>query len=134
MEPKWYNVNQDIRVYSGHADSAQKQGWILAPAAILAIDEYKGSFQFEEAKVPEGAKPEDFLKFAAKPGYPQLWVRSDEVSLEPYDPSPEPDPDPVPDPDPLPVPEPIPSDPGDAELGRAFRIVANFIRKELLGR
>ena len=125
MDPKWYNVNKDARVWSGHASGAHKQGWMRAPGAILAIDDYKGSVQFKEWKVDgDGA-----AEFKAKSGYPQLWMRLVDLSTEPYEPSPVPTPVPVPVPTPMPAPQA-----GDAELGAALRLLANFIRVNLLGR
>jgi len=129
---EWWNVNKVVKVYSGHADSAQRKGDIYPQAGLEVIDEYKGSVQFN----PEDLKFEGDGKFVdiPNPSYPGYWVRLADLSKDPY----EPFPDPVPNPeDPLPVPEPVPSDPGSPSneaLGAAVRLVANFIRKELLGR
>ena len=123
---KWFNVNKDIRVWAGHS-AAHKQGWIYAPAAIRAIEEYQGSYRFEECKVVGLGR----CDFEADPGYPQFWVRKEDVSTEPYEPMPVPIP--VPDPEPLPVPEPVPSDPGDEELGRALRIIFNALASAFRG-
>lgn len=110
---KWFNVNEDARVWAGHSD-AHKQGWIYAPAGIRAIEEYKGSYRFEEWKV-EGDGRGDF---ATSPGYPQLWIRAEDVSLDPF---------PGTDPDPIPDPDPVPGEVSDAELGAALRLIVNFI-------
>ena len=122
--PKWYNVNHDARIWSGHAASAQKQGWLRAPAAIKAVDEYKGSFQFVDYGVDTLNGGIDEIEM--KEGWPQTWIRIGDTSLEPYDPSPEPEPGP--DPEPEPEPEPGPDvQPGDAELGAAVRVVVTRI-------
>lgn len=128
MPDKWFNVNKDIRVWAGHTD-AHRQGWIYAPAAIFAIDQYQGSYQFKEIKF-EG---DGYADLKDDSNYPQYWVREEDVSLEPYSP----DPNPLPGPVPIPVPTPgQPGDAelGDAELGAAVRLLANFIRVNLLGR
>ncbi len=115
VTPKWYNVNADTQIWSGHSDNHQKMGKLIAPAAIKAIDEYKGSFQFEEYGVDVNSGGEDRLK-PLSTSYPQYWIRIEDTSLEPYDPNPDPEPDPEPD---------LSS---DAELGAAFRIVAKAWR------
>lgn len=115
--PKWYNVNKDIRVWASHSDT-HKQGWIYAPAAILALEEYKGSYLFSEAMVVGTGK----LDYAISSGYPQTWVRIEDVSTEPYEPEPSPDPEPEPEPDPGPAPVE-----GDAELGAAVRTIVAFV-------
>ncbi len=111
---KWFNVNKDIRVWAGHSD-AHKQGWIYAPAAIRAIEEYKGSYRFEEWKVDLDGS----IDFEADPGYPEFWVRADEVSTLPYNSEP--------DPVPVPGPTPTPGEVSDADLGAAFRLIVNFV-------
>ena len=113
--PIWFNVNEDARIWSGHAASAQKQGWLIAPAAILAVDDYKGSYQFKEWKVVGELGGKD--KMIIEAGYPQLWIRHEDVSLEPYDPNP------TPDPVPGPVPVPIP---GDEAAGAALRVLVTW--------
>ena len=112
MDPKWYNVNEDARIWSGHADSAQKQGWLYAPAAILAIDEYKGSFQFKEYKAVDNG----FGDFQADEDYPDFWIRIEDTSQKPFDP-------PVPVPDLVPDPIPSVDGPSDAEIGRVIRFL-----------
>ncbi len=93
MDPKWFNVNVKARIWSGHSDNSHKQGWMYPAGAILAIDEYKGSYQFEEWKV----KGDGIADFYAHEGYEQLWIRIEDVSVQPYaDPVPNPNPDPVP--------------------------------------
>lgn len=123
MDPKWFNVNVKARIWSGHADSAQKQGWMYPPGAILAIDEYKGSYQFEEWKVVDGGIDD----FYAHAGYKQLWIRIEDTSSLPFEgEEPSPEPIPGPDTDPLPVPEPIPSnqgDPSNEEIGKVIRFL-----------
>ncbi len=111
MDPKWYNVNVKARIWSGHADSAHKQGWMYPAGAILAIDEYKGSYQFEEWKV----KGDGIADFYAHAGYPQLWIRIADVSLEQFE---EEEP-PVPDED-DPLPQNVPS---NEEIGRVIRFL-----------
>ncbi len=131
MDPKWFNVNVKARIWSGHADSAQKQGWMYPPGAILAIDEYKGSYQFEEWKVV-GDGIDDFY---AHKGYDQLWVRIVDTSTETYEDYLASLESPVdePDTDPLPVPVPVPSDSGevsDEMLGKVIR----FLLWKMFGR
>ncbi|MCK5602261.1 hypothetical protein KAR91_10340 [Candidatus Pacearchaeota archaeon] len=116
--PKWYNVNQDIRTWSGHAESAQHQGWIFAPAGILVLEEYKGSYRFEECK-PSPDAPGGKCESAPSPGYPQTWVRIEDVSTDPYEPPPEP-----PDDD---DPDPIPDIISNEEAGEALRTIVDFI-------
>ncbi len=115
--PKWLNVNADARIWSGHGDGATRLGWLRAPAAILAIDEYKGSFQFREVLVGTGGSDQIIVKS----GYPQNWIRIEDTSTEPYE---EPGTDPVVVPDPVPSPEIVA---GDAELGAAFRTIVSFL-------
>ena len=121
IEPKWYNVNEDARVWAGHSNS-HKQGWIYAPAAILAIEEYKRAVRFVEFKV-EGKGRADF---AASPDYQELWVRLMDLSLEPYE-GPNGEPDETPDPD------TNPDTVSDAELGAAFRTLVNFVLNRVRG-
>lgn len=118
MEAKWFNVNEDARVWSGHSDGHHKQGWIYAPAAIRAIEEYQGSYKFHEWKTDLHGS----VEITATPDYPEYWIRMADVSLEPYgEPTPDPDTDPVPDPD-----KPVPVE-GDAELGAAVRTIVAFL-------
>ncbi len=121
--PKWFNVNSNARIWSGHSDNHQKQGWLYAPAAIRALKEYKGSYKFEEWKVVDEGRG----AFSASPSYPQLWIRMADVSVVPHE---GPDPDnggPGPDPDDVPGPGPDSDDaPGpssDAEIGAAVRLL-----------
>ncbi len=120
--PKWYNVNADARIWSGHAASAQKQGWLVAPAAILAIDEYNGSFQFKDVGVVGALGGKNSI--VMKDGYPDTFIRISDTSLEQYvDPSGNGDGD---APAPLPTPAPAP-EVGDAELGAAIRTVVTKV-------
>ncbi len=84
MEPKWFNVNEDAQIWSGHADN-HKQFKMSAPAAILAIDEYKGSYQFEEAKAVASDGTQFTLSMLPDPGYPQLWIRIADVTTSPFE-------------------------------------------------
>ncbi len=113
--PIWYNVNTDARIWSGHADSAHKKEWLRAPAGIRAISEYQGSYQFKEVMVDESLGGKDERK--DDPGYPQYWIRIEDVSLEKYNPDPEDDGDDVP-------PSVVT---GDAELGAAVRKIVTLI-------
>ncbi len=119
MLSQWFNVNKDSRIWAGHSDT-HKQGWIYAPAAILAIEEYKGSYRFEEWKI-EG---EGRGAFSATSGYPSFWIRMEDVSILPFE-GPNGDPDPTPDPDPDEYPDKV----SDAKLGAALRTLVNFIRR-----
>ncbi len=112
---KWFNVNEDAQIWSGHSDNHQKQGWLRAPAAIRAIDYYGGSYQFVEVLVDEelGGRDE---RDPATTNYPQYWIRETSVSILPFIP----DPDPEPEPDPEPTPEPG-DDPSDSEIARVIR-------------
>ena len=114
---KWFNVNKDIRVWAGHSD-AQKQGWIYAPAAIRAIEEYKGSYRFEARKVDRDGS----VNIGEEPGHPEFWVRVDDVSTLPYGP------EPTLLPIATPIPLPTPSEVSDADLGATFRLIVNFVR------
>lgn len=113
---KWFNVNEDARIWSSHAASAQKQGWLRAPAGIRAIDDYKGSYQFDEVRVDEELGGAD--ERIDNPGYPQYWIRHEDVSLEPYEDSDDNGGDTPPPPEPV---------AGDAELGAALRTIVTFI-------
>jgi hypothetical protein len=115
MDPKWYNVNEDARVWAGHSD-AHKMGWMRAGSAIRAVEEYKSSYRFEEYKPPADLKE-------LGGGYNEYWIRKADVTVEP-----------MPDDDGNGDTDTLPSQPGDAELGAALRILINFIRTELLGR
>ena len=110
MTLKWYNVNEDARVWSGHADT-QKQGWMRAGSAVLAVEEYQGSVRFEDYR-----EPSDLKELTG--GYPEYWMRLEDLSLLPLEEE---------DDDPLPVPVPVPSNVDDAALGAAFRLLVNFI-------
>ena len=112
--PRWFNVNKDIRVWAGHKDNAQKQGWIYAPGAIEAVEEYKGSFRFENAKGVGICR----LDYSTSEGYPNTWVRIADVTTEPFEPGPDPEPEPEPGPD---------IQPGDAEIGAAFRTLVAYV-------
>lgn len=107
---QWYNVNKDARVWAGHSE-AHQQGWMYAPAAILAIEEYKGSVCFEEWRVVG----EGVADFGADSDYPNLWMQLEDLSLEPYE-------EPVGDPEPDPI-----VDVDDEALGAAFRLLVNLI-------
>ena len=119
---KWFNVNKDIRVWAGHSE-VQKQGWIFAPAAVFAVEEYKGAIRF---------KPEDMLfdgggrvELKEDPRWPEYWARLDDLSLEPFNPDAPEDPGPV---GPDPVPAPVPSDePSDAEVGRVVKFLLRLL-------
>ncbi len=118
MEATWFNVNDDARIWAGHSD-AHKQGWLYAPGAILAIEEYKGSYRFEEWKV-ENTGSGAFAGGSLAPNlsYPEMWVRIKDVSLIPFE-----DEDDVSD--------DMDTDPGDepdpagrnARLGAAIRLI-----------
>ena len=117
---KWFNVNEDAQIWSGHADSAHKQGWLRAPAAIRAIDMYQGSYQFEEVLVDESKGGAD-ARDPTTTDYPQYWIRIEDVSLEPYG-------EPTPDNGDTPPPPPETREVSDAELGAALRIVADVFK------
>lgn len=116
---KWFNVNEVAQIWSGHSDNHQKMGKLYPPAAIRAIDEYGGSYQFAEFKVVDaGYSDLDPLTTS----YPQYWIRAEDVSVAPYEePSDDPGDDPGDDPDP--DPEPDPEGPSDAEIGRVIRFL-----------
>ena len=122
---KWFNVNKVIQVWSGHSDGHQKMGKLFPPAAIRAIDEYKGSVQFEEFGLDGDGRSELVERSSS---YPQWWARLDDLSLEPFtgeEPGPIGPDDTVPG-DPGPVP-PQPSDvPTDAEIGRVVRYLKSL--------
>ncbi len=123
---QWWNVNKVVKVWSGHANSAQRKGDIYPPAGLKAIDEYQGSVEFN---------PEDLLfdldgKFIDDPDsrYPGYWVRLSDLTKEQYDPSPGPVPGPGPDP------VPVPGDISDEEAGAALRTIVNFILMLIRGK
>jgi hypothetical protein len=118
--PVWYNVNEDAQIWAGHADSAHKQGKLIAPAGILAIDEYQGSYQFKEVRVVGDGRDEVVIH----PGYPDTWIRISDTSLSQYL---EPGTDPVEEPDEEPDPYGWGTEIGDAELGAAIRVVVTKI-------
>ncbi len=127
---EWWNVNKRVRVYSGHAASAQKQGWINAPAGLLQVDEYKGSIQFwpEQLRFDGGGswEPEDRLDTG---GYPDFFVRLEDLSKEPYvDPlaTIPPEDNPMPEPDDVPPPPVFGDVPTDAEIGRVVRYLKSL--------
>lgn len=119
MDPKWFNVNHDAQIWSGHSDDHQKMGKLIAPAGILAIDFYQGSYQFKKVMIDDKNGGEDRLDPLTE-GYDQYWIREEDVSDELYNP----DPGPFPNPDPVPSPDPVPgSGPSDAEIGRVIRFL-----------
>ncbi len=105
---KWFNVNEDARVWSGHAD-VHKMGWMRAGSAIRAVAEYSGSYRFLEFKPPE-----DLIPFGN--GYSQYWIRKEDVSLLPFEDEDDASDDMDPDPE-------IPALPGDGRIGAAIRIL-----------
>ncbi len=125
MEPKLFNVNENARIWAGHSD-AHRMGWLYAPAAILAVEEYEGSYRFEEWRVV-GAGYADLTERTS--GYPQWWIRVADVSLLPYeDPTDDPEPEPEPDPD------PEGEGPSNEELGAAVRVFFSAFWAELQAR
>lgn len=116
MEAKWFNVNKDARIWAGHSD-AHKQGWLYAPGGILAIEEYKGSYRFEQWRVdPPGSGAFAGGDFSSDQSYPETWIRILDVSLEEFDDNGDGE-------DNGDVPPPEPADEADARLGRAIRII-----------
>ena len=111
---KWFNINKVVQVWSGHSDDHQKMGKLFPPAGIRAIDEYKGSFQFDEFRLDGDGRSELVERNAA---YDQWWVRDGDVSLMPFVP-----PDEVPMPEPEEVwPTPEITRPSDETIGRVVR-------------
>ena len=121
MIPKWFNVNEDAQIWAGHADN-HKQFLLQAPAAILAIDEYQGSYQFEKAKKIDPSGEQFEFEGPKDEGYPQLWIRKEDVTLEQYEEDPVDDPvdEPGDDPDDEPDDELIAS---AALVGAAIQII-----------
>ncbi len=113
MEAKWFNVNASARVWAGHSES-HKMGWMNAGSAILAVEEYKGSYRFEDFK-----EPSDLSHLGGV--YNAYWIRKSDVSLRPFE---DEDED---------VPPPVIVGKSDAELGAAFRIVGRWIFNILHG-
>ena len=122
---EWFNVNKAVQIWSGHADN-HKQFVMQPPAAIEAIEEYKGSYRFEKAlHISGGMQVETTLLPDA--GYPQLWIREEDVTKEEYvEPGGDMDPPPPPpedeEGDPPPPPTPIPSTDNEA-LGAAINLI-----------
>ena len=119
---KWYNVNKVVKVWSGHADSAQRKGDIYPPAGLEAIDEYKGSVEF----VPADLKFDLDGKFVdiPNPSYPGYWVRLADLTTDEYDPAP----------NPVPVPTPVPSDQVDGVTNDELARVIRFLLWKIFGR
>lgn len=126
---KWYNVNKIVQVWEGHAEK-HKMGRLHPPAGVNILNEYQGSGRFDpdEVRFEGDGHWEDRED---DPSYKEFWVQMKDLSLEQYDPSPEPTPVPVPEP--LPVPEPVPSNPGDEILGRAVMVVFNALASAFRG-
>ncbi len=124
MEAKWFNVNEDARIWSGHSD-AHKQGWLYAPGGILAIEEYKGSYRFVDWKVgPGGSGAFAGGDFASDTGYPETWIRILDVSLDEFDDgSGNGDDGDVPPPEDEVWPPPEDINVADARLGHAVRLI-----------
>lgn len=123
IDPMWVNVNEDAQIWAGHSD-AHKQFILRAPAAVLAVEAYKGSYRFDTALVIEGGDQVP-LEFSLADGYPEAWIRQEDTTLEAYEE------DPVGDDDgggPPPVTEP--GEYTNEEIGAAFRLLADV----LLGR
>ena len=120
---EWWNVNKVVKVWSGHADSAQRKGDIYPPAGLEAIDEYQGSVEF----IPEDLRFALDGRFDDIPNssYPGYWVRLEDLTKDPFDPNPDPDPDPEPDPF-----EGITNE----EAGAAVRTLVNLILDEIIDR
>ncbi len=119
---QWFNVNADARIWASHSRD-HKQGWIYAPAAILAIEEYKGAYRFKDWRVVDDGRGD----FSVSSGYPQFWIQAVDVSLEPYEPYAEPDPTSDPGSEPEPKPELEPTLIEDAALGAAVRVLFDFV-------
>ncbi len=121
IEPRQLRVIVDVRAWANVR--TQKMGW-LRPGDVVEIFElYKGYVQFRPV---EGG--EDLILLNSD--YTQYWIEPNmEDRFENVDVVPVPDPDPLPEPDPDPIlpPIPVPSNPGDAELGAAFRLIVDFI-------
>jgi hypothetical protein len=111
MTPKWFNVNEDARVWSSHA-KVHKMGWMRAGSAVLAVEEYGGSFRFEEFKEPSDLVP-------LGDGYNDYWIPTDSVTLLPFEEEDDEDGDGEDDPGD----DPDTGDATDARLGRAIRVV-----------
>ena len=119
---KWFNVNKVIQVWSGHSDGHQKMGKLFPPAAIRAIDEYKGSVQFEEYMLDADGRS-DLVERGTS--YPQWWARLDDLSLEPFTGE---EPGPVGPDEPAPSPEPSPvGEPSDEEVGRVVKYLLSLL-------
>ncbi len=80
---EWFHVNKDAQIWAGHADN-HKQFILEAPAAILAIDWYQGSYQFEEARGVDSEGNQYVMNLPLDPGYPQAWIRAEDVTKEAY--------------------------------------------------
>ena len=131
MIPKWFNVNADAQIWSGHANE-HKQFVLRAPAGILAIEEYQGSYRFKMMMVNDSDG--NLIQTAAPldPQYPETWIRIADVTTEPYEEDDDGNGD-VPPPDngdPPPIPEP---DAADAELGAALKTLGRFVQRILHG-
>ena len=119
---EWWNVNKVVKVWSGHANSAQRKGDIYPPAGLKEIDEYKGSVEFN----PDDLQFNLDGKFVddPDPSYPGYWVRLSDLSKDPYEPVP--DLDPTPDPDPF-------QGVTNEEAGAAIRKLVNLVLDEIMG-
>ncbi len=117
---RWFNVNEDARVWSGHSDNHQKMGWMLPGSAIRAINEYQGSYQFDEYKGPNGL-------FDRTVAYPQYWIRKGDVTLYPFEDKDGDDDNG--DTETWPPPQDI--NVADAQLGAAFKVIGQWIMELL---
>lgn len=120
IDPIWVNVNKDAQIWAGHSD-AHKQFLMVAPAAVLAVEVYKGSYRFEEAlTIEDGAQVT--LEYKLDDGYPQAWIRTADTSIDAYEE------DPVGDDDGGgPPPVTPPGEYTDEEIGAAFRLLADVL-------
>jgi hypothetical protein len=120
IDPKWFNVNEDAQIWAGHSD-AHKQFILEAPAGLMAVEEYKGSYRFEVAVVLDEEGSQVPLELPLDAGYPEAWIRAEDVTTDPYE-------GPVDDgPLPEPGPDPVPGKYSDAEIGAAFRLLADVL-------
>ncbi len=121
MEAKWFNVNVQAQIWSGHADGHQKMGRLYPPAAVYVIEEYKGSFRFDEYKFVDDGEA-DLIERSSS--YPQWWIRAADVSDLPFEDRVDDEP---------PVEDDLPGDdvvgvPSDETIGRVVRYLLFLLR------
>lgn len=114
---KWLDIYSSLRVWSG-TDAVHKMGWLRAGDEIHLTEQYTedGELWFRIDK----ATGDDLIPLGG--GYPEYWVKGDELEVAATSPTPTPEPTPEPEPEPEPTPEPG-DRPSDAQIGEVIRFL-----------